>query len=292
MGRSFLILSSVRRGVNRYVLGLVILAAGSATPVKADISFLDMTRNDAYLQTGNGNSLSFTGSFFSVDLNSVNPGDYNAVQLSYPGAGSPQDLTQTSPSTFSFQTGLFPSQAAMDSAYPTGTYTFLASNPSTTDTASLTYSKPDFYSQSLPFLAGTNFTALQGVDAHAAFTFQFSPFVTGTLPPGGSSFIFLTVFDTTTNTTVFTQGFLPSTTTSVIMPANTLTPGDSYSSELIFDNRYSVPSPGAEFDAPILFDVRSDVSFTASSVPEPATMALFAPACAFLVWMGVRRRTN
>jgi hypothetical protein len=289
---SILVRRSIRRNLLRYVLGLVILAAGSATTAKADISFLDMGRNNAYLQTANGNSLSYTGSFFAVDLTSVNPGDYNAVQLSYPGAGSPQDLTQTGPSTFHFQTALLPSQAAMDSAYPTGTYAFQASNGSTMDTASLTYSSPDYYSQSQPYLAGTNYSGLQGVNAHAAFTFQFSPFVTGTLPAGSSSFIFLTVYDVTTNTTVYSQSFLPSTTTSVTMAANTLTPGDSYSSELIFDNRLDVPSPGAEFNAPILFDVRSDVFFTASSVPEPASMVLFAPACAFLVWMGVRRRAK
>ena len=58
------------------MLGLAIWAAGSSSTARAGIQFVDMFRNDSWMQTGNGNSLTVLGSFFSSDLYSVNSGDY------------------------------------------------------------------------------------------------------------------------------------------------------------------------------------------------------------------------
>ncbi len=60
--------------------------------------------------------------------------------------------------------------------------------------------------------------------------------------------------------------------------------------ELIFSNRVLVPSPGANFDAVIGFDLRTEGSFFTSSVPEPASLALLLEGAACLVGLTLWRR--
>jgi hypothetical protein len=260
---------------------------------QAGIANVYMTRNDSWSQTGNGNTLTSIGSFFSQDLFSDNPNEYDTVQMTYPGPGSPVLLPQVSSTQFHYQTGYFANQATMDSAFPMGNYQFAASlGGGPPDTTNFTY-QTDYYPQSLPYLTGTNYTDLQGMNAHQAFTFQFSPFVTGTLPTDNASYIFLTIYDYTKGAFVFNDGFLPSTTTSVVLPANTLTPGDSYGYELIFDNRaLGLSSPGTTFSAQISYDYRADGTFTAASVPEPTTVILLVPAVMWLGSFTARRRAR
>jgi PEP-CTERM motif len=141
------------------------------------------------------------------------------------------------------------------------------------DTASYDYAADD-YALSAPFLTGTDFTSLQGMDASKSFTFHFSPDVTGS--NATASFIFFTIFDFTKNASVFNAGFLNPSTTSVTLAANTLTGGDLFGYELDFSNRDLVPSPGAVFQAQLGFDLRTDGTFRAApaAVPEPSTLAL------------------
>jgi len=269
------------------LFGLAALFVACAPSAHAGISAVNMFRNDSYLQTGNGNTLSVSGSFFSVGLMSTNPNDFSSVQLTYPGPGSPVNLSQTNPTTFAYQTGFLANQAAMDAAYPFGTYVFSASGGATT---SFSYSG-DAYPLSLPYLAGTNYSDLQGMNSAAPFAFQFSPFVTGNV--ADSSNIFFTIFDFTTNTFVYDQNFLPSSTTGLLLPAHTLQPGQTYGYELIFDNRLlNLPSPGAVFEAQIGFDLRGDGTFTTApaAVPEPASLLLLVPGCLLTGWFAVRQR--
>ncbi len=92
----------------------------------AQISFLNMDRNNTYLQTGDS-TVSYNGSFFAAGLNSINPGDFDSVVMDYPGAGSPVNVPPFStPDVFLYGSPTLPSQAAMDSAYPVGTYAFTA----------------------------------------------------------------------------------------------------------------------------------------------------------------------
>jgi hypothetical protein len=288
--RSWFPMSSERSAL-RCGLGFIVLIAASASTAGSDISFVDIFKNNESLQTANGNSLSYAGSFFSADLFSVSANDYLSAQITAGPTSVPVNLPQVDSTTFHYQTSFFSSQSAMDTAFPFGTYTFAAYNGTTTDTTSFSYTT-DYYPQSQPYFAGTTYSALQGMNTAAPFTFQLSPFTTGSLPSGSTSYIFLTVYNLTTGTTAFSQGFLPANTPSVAMPANALTPGDSYEAQLIFDNRIYLPSPGAAFDAEIGYDLRADAFFTAASVPEPATLVLFAPACVFVVCVARRRRAK
>ncbi len=249
------------------------LLLGGVGQARADISFVGMFRNNAHLQTGDGNAITPTGSFFSAELTSTGANDFSAVQMTYPGPGSPLSLPQVSPTLFFFQTGLLADQAAMDAAFPFGTYQFDATNGMGPSTTSFAYTA-DHYALTQPFLTGTDFSDLQGMNPGAPFTFHFSPF-----DPGMGldfSFIFFTIFDFTTNSVAYNQGFLPPTTTSVTVPANTLQPGHSHAYELNYSNRLLVPSPGAVFSAQIGYDLRTTGNFTtaAAPIPEPSTLAL------------------
>lgn len=269
----------------RAVLGLMI-AAGSAAPVRADISFVNMFRNDAFTQTDNGNSLSVLGSFLSLGLTSTGPNNYNTVLATYPGPASPVALVPVNPTLFAYQTGFYPTQAAMDADFPTGTYTFDATNASGTDTASFVYAS-DAYPLTRPYLTGTNYTDLQGMNAGASFAFQFSPYTPH--PSANAAFRFFTIFDFTANAFVYNAGFLPPATPGLTLPANTLLPGRQYAYELIFSDRVFLPSPGAAFDAQIGYDLRTSATFT-TAVPEPSLLWMVVTAIGFTACGLLRRR--
>ncbi len=251
---------------------LAALGACCALFVRGDIFSLDSFKNISYQQTGNGNTLTLNGGFYSADLNTSVANSYTTVSMAFPGPSSPLNVPQNSTTDYHYQTGLFATQAAMDAAFPFGTYTFTGTSGPTVDTASYSYTADD-YSSSLPFLTGTDYASLQGMNTAQAFTLHLSPFTNGS--NATFSFIFVTIFDETTSTSVFDAGFLPASTTTVLIPANTLAAGDQFVYEIDFSNRDIIASPGATNPAQLGFDVRADGVFTASAaVPEPSTALL------------------
>ncbi len=250
-------------------VALFLLAAPAA---KAGVDFVEAFRNLTYSQTGNGNTTTPTGAFYSVDLHSTGAGDFTSATMTFPGAFSPLLLPVNTPTDFHFQTGLFATKAAMDGTFPTGPYQF-NTNPAATTT--FPYLADDF-PLGAPFLTGTDFVSLQGMNAANPFTLHLSPFTAG--PTASSSFIFLNIFDTTLNSFVFSQNFLPSSTTAITLPANTLAFGHNFTYELDYSNRDVKPTPNTANPATLGFDQRTKGAFsTASAVPEPGT-ALFGLA--------------
>ncbi len=119
--------------------GMLVLLAPIARA--NDISFLDAYGNIVYVQNSNSSPVTPIAAFYSADLNSTVAGAYTSASFTYPGAGSPQSLTETSPTStdYHFQTGDLASLAAMQALYPFGTYTFTGVNGSSTDTAGYDY---------------------------------------------------------------------------------------------------------------------------------------------------------
>lgn len=269
-----MMLSEICHRRTTLVLAISFLAGGAPRAVAGTISFVDIFKNVGYVQTGNGATLSSNGAFFSADLNSGAPDDYSSVTMTYPGPGSPASLPESNPPStdYHYQTGSFASQADMDAAFPTGTYTF---STNTGDIASLDYTSDD-YSQTLPYLTGSDYSNLQDMNPGDAFTFDFSPFVTGGNPLETSSFIFFTIYDYTLGQQVYDAGFLPATTTSVTVPGGTLHYGDSFAYEIDFSDRDTPFGNGGTFPPQIGFETRTDGTFTAAiqSVPEPGTLIL------------------
>ncbi|MEX2318125.1 MAG: PEP-CTERM sorting domain-containing protein [Pirellulales bacterium] len=252
-------------------LGTLTLWAAVATPARADISIVNMFRNNTFTQVANGNSLTTGPSFFSASLFPTSPSEYNAVQMIYPGPGSPVNVPAFIPSEYRFQTGFFATQAAMDAAFPTGTYSFNATKASGTDTASFNYAG-DAYPQTRPYLDGNSFTDLRTFNPHQPLVLQFSPLVPH--PAANPAHVFFSIFEPAANTFAFVASFLPATTTSLTLPANTLQPKRNYIYELSFSDRVVVATPGATFNTQIGFQLRTSASFT--TIPEPASLALLA----------------
>jgi hypothetical protein len=272
-------------------LAATILLTCGASAAWAEISFVTLFRTEGFTQTADGGPVASNGFFVATDLFSTVANEFDSVEMVYPGPASPQALSQFSPTDFHFQTGSIATQAEMDAAFPTGTYTHNASGPGGSDSTSFDYTTDDF-PQSQPFLAGTNYSDLQGMNAALPFDFDFSPYVTGM--QATESILFFTIFDVAASSLVFDGGFMPATTTGLTLPAGTLEPGKSYIYELIFSNRDSVPSPGAAFNALLGFDLRTTGTFT-TLVPEPASLAFALQAGAALasiaLWRAARRHS-
>ena len=124
------------------------------------------------------------------------------------------------------------------------------------------------FSSTVPALTPDTYTGLQGLDSTQDFTIGFNT----DLPVAASTEndVFVNIFDAATGTPVFGQGFLPSTTTSLFLPANTLAPDTAYNIQVIFSDRISSTSGG--IDTTLGFDQDTSASFkTAAAVPEAAT---------------------
>ena len=186
-------------------------------------------------------------------------------------ASSPLNIPQVNTTDYHYQTASFPDQASMDAAFPFGTYSFTAVG-GTTDTASYAYSADD-YSATNPFLTGTDYSSLQGMNPSLDFTMHLNPFLNGST--AAFSFIFCHGFRRNNeHLLAFNDGFLPASTTSVVIPGGTLAAGHQYDYEIDYSNRDLVASPGATDPAQLGFDVRADGLFTTSAVPEPSTVGL------------------
>jgi hypothetical protein len=250
------------------MLSVVVIAAAFATPASAAISFVNMFRSDSDTQTANGNALTLDGTYVTLALVSRNPNDYTSAKATFTGPASPALFTASDPSTFGYSTGFYPSRAAMNADLPTGTYTYSATKAAATDTTTVNYTA-DAYSSTLPFLTGTDYSKLQGMNPAVPFAFHFS---TDTPAPAtNEADLFFTVFDAVTGDVIYDAGFLPSTTTGLTLPANTLVPGKQYVYQLIFSDRLIAASPGADFNSQIGFDDRTTGAFTSGATPEPAS---------------------
>ncbi len=270
---------------------LALLTLTSAA--EAQTSYVDMFRSNSYTQTGNGNSLSLKGYFFSVDLNSVNPGDFATGTVTGPGPQTPVALILNpgNPTDLRYQTGFFPDQAAMDTAFPTGTYVFhgLGGTQGPLD-ATLHYTG-NVYPASQPFLTGFDFMNLQGVNASNPISLHFSSY--SFQSAASVQLQFLTIYDNTLSAFVYNAGFLPQTATGITISANTLASGHSFTYELIDSNRViDTAGIGANFAPQLGFDYRTTGSFSTSKsvVPEPGVLQFGAIAAMFGVGMGLYSR--
>ena len=127
---------------------------------------------------------------------------------------------------------LYPSAAGLDAAYPPGSYT-LTLNTSRNGTQVVTLPLPASAFPNAPQLI--NFTAAQAVDPTLAFPINWNSFIGG----GTNDFVQLQI-NSTTRDTVFQSpqpgqpGALNGTSTSATIPANALSPGETYQVNLLF----------------------------------------------------------
>jgi hypothetical protein len=252
------------------IAAAVVVLLGTVGVVRAgpDITEFDINFNAQYTQTITG--VSATPFYYFGSRVDQDAGAYNQGSFAYPGPGSPQAYTLTSGNTlFNFQTTPISTRAALDTAYPFGTYTASVTNTvsGATNTDTIQYTQTA-YTSSVPALTPSTYSGLQGLNVTHPFTFNFNAQTPN--PLANVSYTFLTLFGP--NGTSFAIGsFLSPGTTSVVLPANTLLPNTQYSFDLDFSDRITGTSTTA---TNILFDVRTDGTFTTAAVPEPCGLAL------------------
>jgi hypothetical protein len=261
------------------------LGGAAASSAWAQLTDVHVFNNALYLQTGPTAPTTPTGYFFNIGGLMQNAGDFTSASASYPnGAAGPntQPLTIDG-TTMSYTSPPLP-LATIQADFPFGDYT-VTGNGASTQSATVTYAK-DAFTAAVPALTGPSFTGLSTFDVANPYAVNFNSFTPD--PAASEGFTFLTLYDA--SGPIFSAGFLAPSTTSVVIPANTLSGNTAYSFELDFSDRQD--GFDGNVGTVVGSDVRTDGTFTtaalAQSVPEPAALTLLAPA---LLMLGLRRRS-
>jgi hypothetical protein len=269
--------------------GAVLFALGATTlPAVAQVDNYVLFKS-IYNQQTSPSAFSTYLTAFDVRLFEAAAGDATTATLTYPGTGSPEDIPISTYSTSTFDANsTLSTQAAMDAAFPVGTYTAnWTAGTFGPGSASIDYTE-DAYADDTPLFDPSTFADLGSENAGQPITLDWNSFVTGSV--ADSSFVFLNIYNAGTDATVFSDTFLPATTTSLTIPADTLQPGTDYLASLDFSNRISGSSNG--IPTTFGFDRVTEAALD-TTAPEPGSLPLAVSAV--LIWMpllgaGARRR--
>jgi hypothetical protein len=200
----------------------------------------DVGVNPTFEQTG-PTTVTSTGGFFSGRAFFTNTTDFDAGRLTYGGPGSPAALTPGSPPPSLTLSGSNGSFAGLQSDFPNGDYTFDLTGGAMGPTEFVINYAGDAYSNT-PELTAASFSTLQGLNAAAPITLDFDPMDVSPNATPGANAIFFSITDSS-SATVFSDT-LSTDATSVTIGGGTLSAGQSYSFDLLFDDRI-VDSSGA-----------------------------------------------
>jgi hypothetical protein len=125
-----------------------------------------------------------------------------------------------------------------------------------------------------PSLTTASFNGLHGLNPNAPDTVNFNGFTPSAT--ANTSNVFFSITNVSTGAYVFVGTARPSSTTSVLIPAGTLTANTAYSYELIYDDRVdNFDLNGSRIATQQLFDTRTFGSFT-TAAPEPGYFPILA----------------
>jgi hypothetical protein len=282
----------------KLALGAAALVGVSTLPALADPITGFIYDNESFEQTSNAAPAAASGYFVSIGAN-FTAGEYTSASATYPGAGSPQSLPANGSAEFNFNSTFASSASTLQSQYPLGTYAITATNGSTSTTATINYAA-NYLTSATPYIS--NYSNLAGLNPTQAFTVNYNGFspnpglAQAATAPGSSTnaYIFLTVYDATTGQAVFSDEFQPSTDTSAIIAANTLSADTAYNYELDYSDRLNILDTASGNFTTQGFDVRTDGSFTTGvgAVPEPSTWAMIFLGFCGVGFMAYRRKSE
>jgi hypothetical protein len=116
---------------SKLTLFVAMTIASATTPATAAPITGYIYNNVAYDQTINSAPPTASGYFFSIGANQ-SAGNYTSATATYPGTGSQQSLPVNGSTGFNFNSALFPTAAALQSAYQFGNYSIKLSGPGST----------------------------------------------------------------------------------------------------------------------------------------------------------------
>jgi hypothetical protein len=262
-----------------------LVAAGGAA--QAQLTSADVGVNPTFEQTG-PSTVTSTGGFFSGRAFFTNTTDFSAGTLTYGGPGSPAALAPgSSPPSLTLGVG-DTSFSDLQTLFPAGDYTFDLTGGSMGPIEFTINYAGNAYSNT-PQLTAGSYDALQGMNAADTLTVDFNAMEVSPNATHGANNIFFSIVNSS-DTTVFSDA-LPTTATSLTIPGGTLAAGQSYSFDLLFDDRIVTTDDEEGVPFTQFYDTHTDGSFTtaAGSVPEPATWAMMLIGFVGLGYAGYRR---
>ena len=244
------------RGCKLQGLGLAVAATFLVTSsVNATITDYELLKLADYTQTSDAQPTTLT-EYSAVEQVVSSAGDFTSASFS--GGGSSLTLPGSNGTFIAGQ--IFSTKGALDAAVPNGTtFTFaLTGGTYGGQTATVTSFATDQYPPSVPYLTGTTFDSLQNVNAAHPINLTFNS------QPNGSSVII-----STSSGAVYSNFTLPASATSLLLPANTLQPGQTYQMDLLSGaiaatSGFTPPALGLMFQGDTTI-----VDFTTSRIAAP-----------------------
>jgi Putative Ig domain len=231
------ILGHRNRGAWRFWLGVIaascsaLLRVQAQSPGDVDVSLVFVDKTQRFQQKTLNTPVAITNPFsLKLGANARNTNSIVSGQFRVPPATNAfQNLSNDGVGNLSFVSGSFATAAALNTAFPNGTYTF--NLVTATVPQAYTANVPigpggDAYPATIPRITGGTFSsgALQ-VDSTINYNFNWNTF------SGAQIFQIVDA----SNKVVFSQSL--SNTTGVLMAAKTLQPGQYYTASLIYQTR-------------------------------------------------------
>ena len=260
-----------------------------ASAASANVLTYQLFKSETYQQTSNAQPTTPTAFAGAAGLLTSVPSDIGAAQLFVGASPTPIALNPLFPgsTTWSYSKSE-PSASALNADFPSGTlYGFLISG-GTLGSHTTTFSTPagDLYPLQVPYLNGTGFSHLQGMDSTAPFSFTFDGF--GPAAPGAVQALTRLGLYRVSNGQLDYANSVTNTATSLNMPANSLQPGTAYMGDLFYSD--ILINGVITGQAQIEYDLHTHFTFT-TAAPEPGTAVLGAVAAVCLAMgCGARRR--
>jgi hypothetical protein len=253
----------------------------------AQVNGYNLFEEDFLSQTG---SSTVTSTSWAATANLILNGssDATAVDVILPDGTDDSLLPNaTNPTAYAYRQN-FASQSDMESVFPPNSvYSYsISGGAQGNDSGDLTFPQESSaagdisYPSAIPSFS--NYSAIQNLNPSQAFTFDFSGFQALT-DSSDQSLLFLDIYNAA-GVDVFSDDFLPATTTSVTLPAGTLLAETSYSVALDYSNRETTTDGGFadEIDPFVGLDYSTSADFT-TAIPEPAVSYLIVAGLGLLV---------
>jgi hypothetical protein len=267
------------------LLTAVSLAALYAAPAHAAVTYYRWFKVANYVQTSIVQPLA-SHYYGDVDVIFDNPLDLTGGTVTSSSSFSPMHLNQSSPTLASYEMA-FTFLAGLDVNFPnSSSYSYnIFGGQLGNQSASLTPSPNDLFPAAVPFITGTGYEQLPGMNPAVPLPLTWSGFA----PAAGINkpLIFFAITRVSDGQVQFQiQG--DNTLTSALIPAHTLAPSTAYDLSLVYDNRIDTNRAGfGGATSEVAFDTRTDITFSTAAVSEPSTAALLVIGCVALV---ARRR--
>lgn len=252
-----------------------LLLGVTALPSRADITSYYIFKTNRINQTSDAIP-TFNDYIFSSQIRSNNSDDFTTAITTYDGPRSPliYDVNFGSAS-YSINSStieppnFYTSLEDFNTAFPDGSvYNFEVSGGILgTQTATLNSPSTSLY-PSIPYLSGTTFSQLQGLNPANSFTLTWDGF---SVPSGATGSQYFFIFPTSTGQVIFNEPFLAPNTTSLILPANTLAPNTNYRFLLGYINEIQTDIGFGDAEGLAFFERFTNGSFSTSSVVTPLT---------------------